>query len=318
MQKTVRFEIDRQNLDLELILYTIGMRFGRVTLPRVPLLKNSIQGVLYDSAWDQQYGEFVIEFPSPTVTIDLEYNPPAIAVRRFGYALVTLSVIGLLMTFQPLVASELQYRLSGVFNNSDKVQADAEQVAKARDAALERAKAEQDARDREYAKTLAAQFGVTDTKYSIYIPRIDAKSAIISDVNPADEAAYDQALMQGVAHAQGSSTPDTDGGTYLFAHSTNAPWNIAKYNAVFYLLRELEPTNQDEVYIFYNDKVYKYQVTEKHTVEATDISWITQAPVGPKRLILQTCWPPGTTWKRIILVANPVPLDTSNPVQASL
>lgn len=282
------------------------MRFGRVTLPRPAFFRNSLTGTLYDSSWDQQYGEFVIEYPSATVTIDLGYDPPVRAVRTFGYALVTLSIIGLLFTFQPLVTSELHYRTRGVFSNSAKVQAEAEQLAKARDAALERAKAEQDARDKEYAKTLASQFGITDTKYSIYIPRIDARSAVIENVDPANEVAYDAALMQGVAHASGSSAPDREGGTYFFAHSTNAPWNIAKYNAVFYLLRELDPVNKDEVYVFYNDKVYKYMVTEKYTVDATDISWLTQANTGPKRLILQTCWPPGTTWKRIILVAEPV------------
>ena len=299
------------------------MRFGRVTLPRIPFFKNSIQGVLYDSAWEQQYGEFVIEFPSPTVTIDLEYDPPVTVVRKLGYALVTISTIGLLLTFQPLVSSELQYRLSGIFNNSEKIQEEAQELAKTRDEALEKAKAEQNAREKEYAKTLATQFGITDTKYSIYIPRIDARSAILENVDPADESAYDAALMQGVAHAYGSSTPYKEGGTYLFAHSTNAPWNIAKYNAVFYLLRELEPENKDEIYVFYNDKVYKYRVEQKHTVEATDISWITQASYGPKRLILQTCWPPGTTWKRIILVATPDPTiaetpNTAEPVVSNL
>lgn len=280
------------------------MRFGRVTLPRLPFLKNTVTGVLYDSSWGQDYGEFIIQSPSPTISIELEFDPPARAVRTFGWALTTLSIVGLLFTFQPLVTSELHYRLG--FNDSAKVQAEAEQLAQVRDEALVRAQAEQDAREKEYAKTLATEFGVTDTKYSIYIPRIDARSTIVPNIDPADELAYDEALLRGVVHAQGSSSPDQEGGTYLFAHSTNAPWNIAKYNAVFYLLRELDPVNKDEVFVFYNDKVYKYQVSEKYTVDATDISWLTQAKAGPKRLILQTCWPPGTSWKRIILIAEPV------------
>jgi len=42
------------------------------------------------------------------------------------------------------------------------------------------------------------------------------------------------------------------GTIFLFAHSTDAPWNIIRYNAVFYLLRELDAG--DGIIVFFLGK----------------------------------------------------------------
>jgi len=150
----------------------------------------------------------------------------------------------------------------------------------------------------------AARYGVP-TAFSIVIPKISAKSPIIPNVDPADESAYMEALKTGVAHAAGTKFPGQTGTIYLFAHSTNSTFNVARYNAVFYLLKELKAG--DDIIIFFAGQEYKYQVTDNQITDANDTTWLVDVP-GEERLVLQTCWPPGTTFKRLLIIAAP-----SNP-----
>ena len=89
----------------------------------------------------------------------------------------------------------------------------------------------------------------------------------------------------------------------MFAHSTDNFWNIGRYNAIFYLLKELE--KGDEIDIFYNGRRYIYQVSEKQIVDPAQVEFINQ-PTVTEQLTLQTCWPPGTTFKRLIVIAKPI------------
>ena len=110
-------------------------------------------------------------------------------------------------------------------------------------------------------------------------------------------------LQNGVAHAKGTVFPGMKGNIYLFAHSTDNFWDVGRYNAVFYLLKDLKPG--DDIVIFFENQRYNYVVTELKTVDPQDISYITKANTGKEQLILQTCWPPGTTWKRLLVFAEP-------------
>src|SRR3972149_1574681 len=76
---------------------------------------------------------------------------------------------------------------------------------------------------------------------------------------------------------------------------------FARYNAVFYLLRKLEAG--DKIIVFFADKKYEYQVTQKLTTPAKDVSWFSYDD-GEETLVLQTCDPPGTTFRRLIVVAK--------------
>ena len=142
-----------------------------------------------------------------------------------------------------------------------------------------------------------------DTQFSILIPKIGANAKIFPNVDPGDPKIFLPVLQQGVAHARGTFFPGTSGNIYLFAHSTDNFWNVGRYNALFYLLKDLE--KGDEVVVFYQNVRYNYIVSKSTVAEPEEVFYITNANTGQELLILQTCWPPGTTWKRLIVFAEP-------------
>lgn len=139
------------------------------------------------------------------------------------------------------------------------------------------------------------------TDYGIVIEKINANSKVIPQVDPSDEKQYVKALAQGVAEAKGSTEPGKPGNIYMFSHSVDAPWNIIRYNAVFYLLRELEPG--DRVILFYQGRRFDYIVFDKTIVDPKDVSFLTNRYDKPV-LTLQTCDPPGTLINRLIVRAK--------------
>jgi len=142
-----------------------------------------------------------------------------------------------------------------------------------------------------------------DTDFSIVIPKIAANSRVVANVNSSNYDQYISALQYGVAHAQGTALPGDGGHMYLFAHSTDNILNVGTYNAVFYLLYKLE--EGDKIYLFYKGKKHLYKVIGKKTVAPTEIQYLTRSS-SSEFLTLQTCWPPGTTLKRLVVFAVPV------------
>ena len=139
------------------------------------------------------------------------------------------------------------------------------------------------------------------TDFGIVIEKINANAKVVADVNPAKEAEYMAALRQGVAHAKGTSYPGQKGNIYLFSHSTDAPWNVVRFNAIFYLLGKLE--TGDRVIIFYQGRRFDYIVFDKIIAKPEETQYLTN--VYPESILtLQTCDPPGTTLNRLIIRAK--------------
>ena len=141
-----------------------------------------------------------------------------------------------------------------------------------------------------------------DPEFSIIIPKIGANSRVIADVNSGDDKEYLAALKKGVAHALGTDFPGEGGHIFLFAHSADNIFDIGTYNAVFYLLYKLE--KDDEINVFYKNKRYIYKVIDKKIVESTDVEYLTRK-TDSEFLTLQTCYPPGTSLKRLLVFAVP-------------
>lgn len=142
-----------------------------------------------------------------------------------------------------------------------------------------------------------------DTEFSILVPKIGASSRILPNVDPENKEEYNEKLKEGVAHAKGSVFPGYPGNTYLFAHSADNWWDVGHYNAVFYTLNNLSET--DEIVVFFENRRYNYVVTKKFVTNPEDVSYLVQDHTGPNQLVLQTCWPPGTTLQRLFVIAEP-------------
>ncbi|MBI3620080.1 sortase [Candidatus Roizmanbacteria bacterium] len=139
-----------------------------------------------------------------------------------------------------------------------------------------------------------------DAEYSIIIPKIGAKAKILANIDSARAPIYLEALKKGVAHAAGTAFPGEGGHIYLFAHSTDYFWNVGSYNAIFYLLTKLE--RSDEIDLFYQGKRYTYKVIDRTIVDPAQVEYLTRK-TNKEFLTLQTCWPPGTTLKRLLVFA---------------
>ncbi len=136
--------------------------------------------------------------------------------------------------------------------------------------------------------------------FSLIIPKIGVNAPVIPAVNPADAKQYLKVLEKGIAHASTSYFPG-EGTTYLFSHSTNYDWFVSDLNAVFYHLKNL--SEGDAIVVFYKGKQFTYRLTEKKVVAPSEISYLVGI-AGDKRLILQTCWPPGSTTERLLMFAD--------------
>lgn len=140
-----------------------------------------------------------------------------------------------------------------------------------------------------------------DKKFSLIIPNIGVNAAVIPSVNPTKPGEYIEALKKGIAHSSLSYFPDEDGTTYLFSHSTNYDWFVSDLNAIFYLLKNLE--EGDLAVIYYKGAPYTYKITGKQVVKPSEIEYLVPQ-AGARRLILQTCWPPGSVAERLLIFAD--------------
>lgn len=138
--------------------------------------------------------------------------------------------------------------------------------------------------------------------FKIFIPKINVDSVVIANVDSNSEKEYKEKLKKGVAHAKGSYLPeDNKGPIYLFSHSTDFLWNIEFYNAKFYAVKDLGLG--DEIILNYKNKDYIYKITDRKITSPGDLDaiWTSSA-----HLILQTCYPPGTDWNRLLVYADRV------------
>lgn len=238
------------------------------------------KGTIYKAKEEKQHGEVVLKLGK---TARFFYT----LIRGAGAGLIAFAILTLLFTYGPIAKQELSYSFRGKTEPKEII---------TRESLIEVAEADRVVEVQKEAQSLGV-----NPYFSVVIPEIDAAANVIANVDTANEEEYLSALKQGIAHAKGTYFPGQGRNIYLFAHSTDTSYNVATYNAVFYLLRKLEPG--DQLVVFFADKKYVYEVEEKVVVDAADTSYITR-DYGAERLVLQTCDPPGTTWKRLLVIAK--------------
>ena len=244
-------------------------------------------------------------------------------LRTIGNFLVLFALYGVGATFGPALYYEVQFRIiqvRGVTYSVPNVKRDSFPSTPARafgsevfdrEAQTESAQARRGQNDKTgggFASVLAGpkeQILIPpDTDFSIVIPKIGASAKIFANVDATNEKEFLPVLQSGVAHARGTVFPGMKGNVYLFAHSTDNFWSAGRYNAVFYLLKDLQAG--DDVIMFFENRRHSYRVSESRIVDPLDVSYLIDAQSkNDETLILQTCWPPGTTWKRLIVIAKP-------------
>lgn len=136
--------------------------------------------------------------------------------------------------------------------------------------------------------------------YGITIPSLNLDEPVVFNVDPNDTQAYSAALRLGIAHASGTAFPDNPGLGYYFAHSSN-PDLRRQFNAVFYLLGKMNPG--DDVYIWHEDQRHDYVVTHTQVTDPDDVAFLYQE-YDQETIVMQTCWPPGTTSQRLLVFAE--------------
>ena len=140
-----------------------------------------------------------------------------------------------------------------------------------------------------------------NTSFSIEIPSIKVFSKIIPEVDPYVQSEYLEKLKNGVAHAKGTSLPGQKGTIYMFAHSSDVPWRITRYNTAFFKLDFVK--NGDSIIVRKDGKKFKYKVFDKKTVWPNEVKYLKEDQGDV--LILQTCTPVGTALQRLLVFARP-------------
>lgn len=208
-------------------------------------------------------------------------------IGYLGSLLIVLGLVILLLIFSPVLVQEVEYQVKKTSFQEYKLienSIEAEEVKKETSIVYRR-------------KLLIPK----SFAFSLVIPKIGVNVEAFPNVDSANQEEYLPILNKGVAHVQGSSLPDQPGVVFIFAHSTDSFYNIARYNAFFFLLRKLEAG--DEVYLFYKNKKYHYRTIEKKIVDSEGVGEVVKGLKG-NYLVLQTCYPPGTTLRRLLAIAK--------------
>lgn len=140
-----------------------------------------------------------------------------------------------------------------------------------------------------------------DDEFGIVIPKLFANARVVANVNPYNEREYQFALTQGVAHAKGTALPGQEGNIFLFSHSSANFYEANRFNSIFYLIDKLNTS--DTIELYYKKEKFVYVVSNKKIVDAKDVSYLTQKS-QEKTLTLMTCWPAGTSFKRLLVIAS--------------
>lgn len=211
-----------------------------------------------------------------------------IALRTAANSLIIMGIILAFISFWPFVSAEIGYWL----NQTRGVEYVVEDEVEA-------------ATEPKQENKNVVKIKPKDKNFGIVIEKIGVNAPVVKDVDSSNYDEYIAALTKGVAHAEGTALPGSktagNNNVFLFAHSAINPMEAKRYNSVFYLLRKLE--KGDRVVTFYKGKRFDYVVFDKRVVEADDVRYLTDVSKEPI-LTLQTCDPPGSSLRRLIVTAK--------------
>lgn len=132
------------------------------------------------------------------------------------------------------------------------------------------------------------------SNYSLSIPELNIENAFVS--------ATDNNVDKHLVHFPGTSLPPNKGTAVIFGHSTLPQlFDPKNYKTIFANAHKL--VVGDTIHITVGNTLYTYKIYGISIVDAEDTSYLTQE-YDKSHLIIVTCTPPGTIWKRLIIKAQ--------------
>lgn len=133
----------------------------------------------------------------------------------------------------------------------------------------------------------------------IEIPKIGIKVPIVFQSSTSKKD-LENALKKGVVHYPTSALPGQNGAVMIAGHSAPTGWK-RNYDWAFSKINEL--TVGSEIFIYYNNQKFRYTVTKQFFL--TPGATIPVSTTFADSLYLSTCWPPGQSKsKRLIVEAQ--------------
>lgn len=141
-----------------------------------------------------------------------------------------------------------------------------------------------------------------ENDWKLDIPKIEVSTPIIMNIDGNNEEEYLRSLQRGVAQLKGTKIPGQIGNVFIFGHSSFLFYDPGDYKTIFRKLDELK--NDDEIIIKSNLNEYKYKVIEQKIINPDEVEVTGEIIPGEETLTIMTCTPPGTTFKRLIVIAK--------------
>jgi LPXTG-site transpeptidase (sortase) family protein len=113
---------------------------------------------------------------------------------------------------------------------------------------------------------------------------------------------FDKDLLNGVIHYPGTAMPGQIGTTYISGHSSNYAWVKSNYNHVFTHLGDVAVDQSFQITVTLNNgkqAILHYVVTNSQQFTPTDPAQFANS--GKSVVALSTCWPVGSTAKRLVV-----------------
>lgn len=132
------------------------------------------------------------------------------------------------------------------------------------------------------------------TTYFLSIPKLKIKNAIVTSTNTD--------LAKNLVHYPGTAVPPDKGSAIIFGHSTLPQlFNPTDYTKIFATLHTIKIG--DAILVNANNVEYTYKVSSIRVTTPEDTSVLAQE-YDASYLVIITCTPPGTIWKRLIVKAR--------------
>jgi sortase A len=132
---------------------------------------------------------------------------------------------------------------------------------------------------------------VKTTTYFLSIPKLKIQNALVSSA--------DTDLSRHLVQYPGTAMPPDKGSTVIFGHSTLPQlFDPTDYMTIFANAHTLKA--DDVIHVNVNNVEYAYKITSVTVTTPEDTSVLAQE-YDDSHLVIITCTPPGTTWKRLIV-----------------